>query len=92
MKNTGVVRGDEVVQLYVKNPNDDKEIKALKGFKRISLDPGETKTVEFNLGKEALQSYEEGKGFVVGTGDYTIYAGPSSTDSDLKELTLKVIN
>ena len=92
VKNTGVVRGDEVVQLYVKNPNDDKEIKALKGFKRISLDPGETKTVEFNLGKEALQSYEEGKGFVVGTGDYTIYAGPSSTDSDLKELTLKVIN
>ena len=92
VKNTGVVRGDEVVQLYVKNPNDDKEIKALKGFKRISLDPGETKTVEFNLGKEALQSYEEGKGFVVGTGDYTIYAGPSSADSDLKELTLKVIN
>ena len=85
-----MIRGDEVVQLYVKNPNDDKEIKALKGFKRISLNPGETKTVEFNLDKEALQSYEEGKGFVVGTGDYTIFAGSSSADNDLKQITLKI--
>jgi beta-glucosidase len=92
VKNSGNIAGDEVVQVYVKSPNDDKEIKALKGFRRVFLKAGEIKTVEFQLGKEALQTYKDGEGFVVDPGDYTIFVGPSSADSDLKELTLKVIN
>lgn len=53
--NTGKTEGEEVVQLYVSNPRDFiTPIRALKGFRRINLKPGESQTVEFALTSKEL--------------------------------------
>lgn len=93
VKNTGSVMGEEVVQLYVKGKSNGMEtdaIKSLKGFERISLKPGETKTVQFNITADALNYYKEGKGFTLDKGDHTLLIGSSSSDKDLKEIKVTV--
>jgi beta-glucosidase len=57
VKNTGKVAGDEVAQLYIhqKWGTDTRPMRELKGFERITLQPGETKTVTFKLGADELQ-------------------------------------
>ena len=54
--NTGKVAGDEVVQLYIhqKWGSDSRPVRELKGFERITLQPGEAKTVTFQLGPDEL--------------------------------------
>jgi beta-glucosidase len=54
--NTGAVAGDEVVQLYLhqRSGSDSRPMRELKGFERISLEPGKTRTVHFTLGPEEL--------------------------------------
>lgn len=54
--NTGTVAGDEVVQLYIhqKFGSDSRPVRQLKGFERVPLQPGETKTVTFDLGPDQL--------------------------------------
>ena len=54
--NTGPVLGDEVVQLYIhqRAGSDSRPMRELKGFERVTLKPGETKTVRFNLGPAEL--------------------------------------
>ncbi len=54
--NTGQMAGDEVVQLYIhqKWGSDSRPLRELKGFERISLEPGETKKVAFHLGPDEL--------------------------------------
>jgi beta-glucosidase len=62
--NTGKMNGEEVVQLYVSNENKNihAPLKALKGFQRIALEAGESKTVTFNLTADDLSLVnEEGK-------------------------------
>jgi beta-glucosidase len=55
VKNTSGIEGDEVVQLYVSgNPADGDPIRSLRGFQRIHLRPGESREVQFQLGKEDL--------------------------------------
>ena len=56
MTNTGAVAGDEVVQLYIhqKAGSDSRPMRELKGFERVTLQPGETKTVTFQLGPDEL--------------------------------------
>ena len=56
VKNTGAVGGKEVVQLYVapKKVKAIRPVRELKGFEKISLEPGETKTVSFSLGERAF--------------------------------------
>ena len=59
--NTGNVSGAEIVQLYIsdKEASVDRPIKELKGFEKVYLEPGETKTVEFVIDKSALSFYDE---------------------------------
>ncbi|MCX6150919.1 MAG: glycoside hydrolase family 3 C-terminal domain-containing protein [Ignavibacteriales bacterium] len=90
VENTGKIFGDEVVQLYVKAGKDNKAIKTLKGFNRISLDPKETKTVEFEITSEKLSRWIDGKGFSVEPDNYTLMIGSSSNDKDLNKIILKV--
>jgi beta-glucosidase len=54
--NTGTVTGDEVVQLYIhqKYGSDSRPMRELKGFERLTLKPGETRTVTFQLGPAEL--------------------------------------
>ncbi len=79
--NTGNVSGKEVVQLYVCPPAGEviRPVKELKGFEKVALMPGETKTVTFTLGKRAFAYYDcDIKDFYVETGIYRIALGQSS--------------
>lgn len=91
VKNTGTVAGKEAVQLYIGPSEPEKRrtpvpVRQLKGFEKISLEPGEEKTVSFILGERAFAHYEiRNKDWFVESGDYTIYIGSSSRDIRLEE-------
>jgi beta-glucosidase len=88
--NTGGRRGDEVVQLYIRDQVSSvtRPVLELKRFKRVSLDPGARTTVEFELGPEDLQFYGLDMKRVVEPGAFTVFAGPNSVD--LKSTVLTV--
>lgn len=92
VKNTGSRAGDEVVQLYIHDVvgSVSRPLKELKGFKRISLAPNETKTVTFQLTPEHLSMYNKEMKKVVEPGEFEILVGSSSADIRLKTvLTVK---
>jgi beta-glucosidase len=78
--NTGMRAGDEVVQLYVHQPDAPAPtpIKALKGFQRVSLTPGETKTVTFHLHTHQLGCYDDAGNYIVNPGSVEVYVGDAS--------------
>ncbi len=81
--NTGELAGKEVVQLYVKNPvcRVNRPIRELRAFKKINLEPGETKTIAFILDSKAFAYYEPLiSDWFVESGKYTIEVGSSSRD------------
>jgi beta-glucosidase len=90
--NTGSRVGDEVVQMYVKDDfaSVGRYNKLLKGFERISLNPGQTKTVSFGLNPTNLSIYNQEMKKVVEPGDFTISVGSSSQVEDLNEIKLTV--
>jgi beta-glucosidase len=88
VSNTGKIKGDEVVQLYIKAEKDTQAIKTLKGFKRITLDPGETKTVAFEITPDKLSRWIDEKGFIVEPDTYTLMIGSSSALKDLRKINL----
>uniref|UniRef100_UPI00259BCF25 glycoside hydrolase family 3 C-terminal domain-containing protein n=1 Tax=uncultured Polaribacter sp. TaxID=174711 RepID=UPI00259BCF25 len=90
--NTGNRAGDEVVQMYVRDDfaSVGRYNKMLKGFKRISLQPGETKTVIFKLGFDELNILNQQMKKVVEPGTFTISVGASSLEKDLQKATLIV--
>jgi beta-glucosidase len=92
VSNTGPVAGDEVVQLYVRDvvSSVTRPVKELKGFQRISLDPGETRTVEFDITPDHLAFYDIDMRFRVEPGEFRIMVGSSSSDEDLQSITLQV--
>ncbi len=93
VRNIGSVAGEEVVQVYVKSlDNPDAPIKSLKGFAKVSLDPGESAKVKIELPSNSFAYYRDGlDGLDVFTGRYQILYGPSSADSDLKSLDFEVL-
>ena len=83
--NTGDRAGDEVVQVYVRDEvaSVTRPRIQLKQFERVHLEAGETKRVEFVLGKEAFQLLNKDMDFVIEPGDFTIYvSNSSSVDED----------
>jgi len=85
--NTGKMEADEVVQLYITVPQTgDSPLFSLKGFKRVSLKPGESKTVEFALTPDVLQSISETGQSVEPAGDYHIYIGGSTPTKRSEDL------
>jgi beta-glucosidase len=77
VQNTGKIAGDEVVQLYVKDMEASVPvpIRALQGFKRIHLQPGEKRTVEFTLQPKQLAIIDENAKYVVEPGVFEIAVG-----------------
>jgi beta-glucosidase len=77
VKNTGKMAGDEVAQLYISNLKAavPVPIKALKGFKRIHLNPGESKVVTFEIAPEAFSIIDENFKRVIRPGDFMIQVG-----------------
>jgi len=90
IKNTGKVAGDEIVQLYIKDKIASvvRPVKELKGFGKISLEPGETKTVTFELTPELLSMYDLNMNFVVEPGEFEVMIGSSSEDIRLSSVFL----
>ena len=83
VKNTGAVRGKEVVQLYVGMPQSRtiRPEKELRGFEKVELAPGEEKTVSFTLSKRAFAYYRADiADWYAESGDYVIMAAKSSRD------------
>lgn len=83
VRNTGKVKGKEVVQLYVGMPESHtiRPVKELRGFEKVELEPGEEKTVTFTLAKRAFAYYRTDiSDWYVESGDYTIMAAKSSRD------------
>lgn len=86
--NTGARAGKEVVQLYVSDKESSvfRPVRELKGFAKVALAPGETKTVQFTLDKRAFAYYNEQiKDWHVETGEFGIEIGRSSRDIVLAE-------
>src|SRR5271170_1426356 len=90
VSNTSKVRGDEVVQLYIRDEISSvtRPVKELRGFRRISLNPGETKTVEFSLGFEELSFLNRDMHKVVEPGTFKIMVGGNSVDLIETDLTV----
>ena len=81
--NTGSRPGAEVVQLYISEnkPVVLRPAKELKGFKKVALQPGETKTVTFTITKEALSYFDaDAHRWVAKPGQFTALAGTASDD------------
>lgn len=88
VKNTGSVSGKEVVQLYVsdKTRSGTRPIRELRGFTKISLNPGETKTASIKIGKRAFQWWNpKCNGWYAKSGEYEIQIGKSAREIVLSQ-------
>lgn len=90
--NTGDREGSEVVQMYVRDcvSSVTRPVKELKGFERVFLRPGETKTVSFDITPDLLAFYDINKNYTVEPGEFEIKVGNSSRDEDLQTVILHV--
>jgi beta-glucosidase len=82
--NTGSVPGDAVAQIYIhqRYGSASRPVRQLKGFQRVSLQPGETKTLSFPLGKNEFQFWSpEEKEWTIEPSEFDVWAGEDSTAS-----------
>ena len=88
--NTGPRVGDEVVQLYVRDDESSvtRPVLELKRFRRVTLAPGEKRTIRFDLQPDDLALWNPDMKHVVEPGTFTIYAGPNSADLKPAKMTL----
>lgn len=92
VKNTGAVAGDEVVQMYIRDccSSVTRPVKELKGFRRITLEPGQKETVALDITPEHLAFYNIDMEYLVEPGEFEIMVGSSSRDQDLQKIILTV--
>jgi beta-glucosidase len=88
--NTGSRAGDEVVQLYIHDPvaSISQPVRRLRGFQRLTLNPGEKQTVTFTLDSSDFGFYDNRGKFVVEPGRIDVYAGDSSAADLTKSFTV----
>jgi beta-glucosidase len=89
--NTGTRRGDEVVQLYLHDPvaSISQPVRRLRGFERVTLAPGRSRTVTFTLDKSDFGFYDNRGRFVVEPGRIDVYAGDSSSAEMTRSFTVR---
>jgi beta-glucosidase len=86
--NTGKVAGDEVAQLYLKFPEVAGAPNiALRGFRRVHLEPGQSKKVRFELKHRDLSMVTEAGDPIIAAGKYTVYVGGGQPDTGVQTLT-----
>lgn len=92
IKNTGAMAGEEIAQLYIRDEVSSitRPVKELKGYQRIMLQPGESKTAQFKLKAEHLAFYNMTYDRVVEKGSFKIMVGGSSAKKDLKTASFKI--
>ncbi|MEW6507142.1 MAG: glycoside hydrolase family 3 N-terminal domain-containing protein [Bacteroidota bacterium] len=93
IKNIGKRSGTEVVQMYIRDlvSSVTRPVKELKGFKKVYLDPGESKIIEIPILPEHLAFTNIDKEFTVEPGEFEIMIGSSSRDEDLVKVILTVV-
>jgi beta-glucosidase len=81
--NTGKMKADEVVQLYIRDnvSSVTRPVKELKGFERITLNAGETKTISFTIDASTLAFYDLKMNYTVEPGTFTIMVGTASNNN-----------
>jgi beta-glucosidase len=86
LKNTGAREGTEIAQLYIHDvlASVATPVKQLRGFQRLTLKPGETRTVQFTVTPDELKLLNREMRWVVEPGDFNILIGASSADIRLK--------
>ena len=89
--NTGKVAGKEIVQMYIRDVvgSTTRPLRELKGFEKISLEPGETKTVKFEITPELMSHYNYDLEFVAEPGEFIVFIGPDSTTRNSSSFILK---
>ena len=82
LTNTGNVAGEEVVQLYIQDPvaSISRPVQELKNFKKVMLQPGEKKNIEFEITTNDLKFYNSDLKYDWEPGDFIIYLGTNSRD------------
>jgi beta-glucosidase len=90
VRNVGSRRGDEVVQLYIRDDVSSvtRPLLELKGFQRVTLEPGQSRSLNFDIKPSDLWFFNADMKRVVEPGTFSIFAGPNSVD--LKKATLTV--
>lgn len=80
--NTGKMKGDEIVQLYIRDKVSSvtRPVKELKDFRRITLKAGENQTVQFTIDPSKLAFWDINMNFVVEPGEFEVMIGRSSVD------------
>ena len=80
VKNTGKVKGKEVVQMYIKDhfASTTRPVKELKGFKLIELEPGESRTISFTINADLLKFYSARKKWESEPGKFSVFIGSDS--------------
>ena len=91
VKNTGNMDGKEIVQLYIHDveSTSTRPVKELRGFQKVDIKAGETKTITFELSTEDLKYYNHELQYVCEPGDFEIMIGPNSRDTKTAVLTVK---
>ena len=89
--NTGNCEGTEVVQLYIRDlvGSIARPVQELKGFERITLKPGESRTVSFKINADLLKFYDKDLNYVCEPGDFEVMVGPNSRDVQRLPFTLQ---
>ena len=89
--NTGNRKGDEVVQLYLHDPvaSISQPVRRLRGFERVTLEPGESRRVSFRLDADDWGFYDNRGRFVVEPGQIDVYAGNSSSAQMKQSFTVR---
>lgn len=92
VKNTGSRAGTETIQLYIRDlvSSVTRPVKELKGFQKVSLKPGESKTVSLEITPDSLSFYDINMDYLVEPGDFEVMVGNSSRDEDLQKVVLTV--
>ena len=88
--NTGSVAGKEVIQMYIRDlvGSSTRPVRELKGFEKILLQPGESRTVEFTVDVEMLKFYNADMQYVAEPGTFCVFIGPDSTTDNAAEFEL----
>ena len=89
--NTGNCEGSEVVQLYIRDlvGSIARPVQELKGFERITLKPGESRTISFKINADLLKFYDKDLNYVCEPGDFEVMVGPNCRDVQRLPFTLQ---
>lgn len=91
VKNSGSYEGEEVVQMYIRDlvASSIRPVKELKGFEKISLKPGESKTVQFQISDKELSFFDNAGNVLLEPGQFHIFVGPDSKNTSQLSLELR---